>query len=235
MEVEVVDEMIERLVTGLKNEKILDDTILSVTSDHGEELWEHGSFSHGASAMYNEVIRTPWILNRPIGGGRIDANVSHTNVLPTVLDLAGIEVADEFRSKSVKRLIGQTEEPGDTPSAVYCETAQLVSVVSGEFKLIAPNKRTRFRSAKERLRYKVSRARRRLGGMADRPVELYNLRFDPGEKTNIASSEKETVARLTKLIDAYCAGERVTFGEGQNLTEAEEERIRKELEGLGYY
>ena len=185
--------------------------------------------------MYNEVIRTPWIVNRPAGGARVDANVSHTNVLPTVLDLAGIEMTDEFRSKSVMRLTENTGQSSGNGAAVYCETAHLVSVVSGAFKLIVPNKRSRFRSAKEKLRYKVSRARKRLSGEEERRVELYNLRKDPGEATSIASREKETVARLTRLIDAYWAGEHGTFGEGQDLTEAEEERIRKELEGLGYY
>ncbi len=243
MEVEVVDEMLGLLMAGLKSLGILESTIVSFSSDHGEELWEHGSFSHGASAMYNEVVRTPWIVSRPsgtIGGRGVDVNVSHTNILPTLLDLAGIDLTDEIRSKSVRRLMDRMEDEADqsfeveTPP-VYCETAHLISVISGDYKLIALNKRTRFRSTKEKLRYRASRVGKLLSGKGERPIELYNLRLDPGEKTNVASMETETVARLKKLIDIYYAGGRFTFGEGQDLTEAEEERIKRELEGLGYY
>jgi len=84
LEVRVADEAVGMLAGELERLGIFDTTVLSVSSDHGEELWDHGSFGHGAGAMYNEVIRTPWILTCPerIPAGTVVTEcVSQTNVL----------------------------------------------------------------------------------------------------------------------------------------------------------
>lgn len=242
MEVEVVDEMIGLLMDGLKSLGSNENTMVSFLSDHGEELWDHGSFSHGTSAMYNEVIRTPWIVSYPKGilpGRRVDANVSHTNVMPTLVDLAGIELGAEIRSRSVRRFLDTDDDDEGAARAgvqpVYCETGHRISVIRERHKLIAPNKRTQFRNTKDRLRYAASRVRRRIGLGEGQRKELYDLRTDPGERNDLASKERDTVSRLAALIDAYYEGKQVSFGEGTTLTAEEEERIKKELEGLGYY
>jgi arylsulfatase A-like enzyme len=241
MEVKVVDDMIGRVLKGLAGLGIEGETIVSVSSDHGEEFWEHGGFSHGDSAMHNEVIRTPWIVSCPdlIGGGiEIDRNVSHTNILPTLMDLAGIDIPSAAQRKSVRRLIdagGDTTGHVLTNKPVYCETMSRISVIEGDFKLIAPNERARYRGTRERLKYRLSRAKKRLSGTGSADVELFDLRNDPGETVNIAAHNPDTVKRLSSLIDAYHSSDDTAFGSGDDLSPEEEERIKKELEGLGYY
>jgi arylsulfatase A-like enzyme len=243
MEVRVVDDLVGRMVAELDRLGIFEQTILSLSSDHGEELWDHGSFGHGASAMHNEVIRTPWILTCPerisprVG---VESNVSHTNILPTILDVAGLELDQDLRSKSVAGLVGQpaisadgSRGRGGTP--VYCDTARWISVVRGDYKLIAPSTRSRFRSRAEKLRYRLSRVKRSFEGKAKHDVALYELRSDPGERHNLAGREKGLAASLRGLAGAYYreAGPISLPGE-QGMSRTEEEEIKKELEGLGY-
>ncbi len=242
MEVKVVDEMIGRVMRTLEDIGILDDTIVSVSSDHGEEFWEHGGFSHGASAMHNEVIRTPWVVSCPsviCSTAEINSNVSHTNILPTLMDLAGIDLPVSARRKSVRGLIETQGDGGEEARSkgrtVYCETATRISVMDGEMKLIAPNERARYRGTKEKLKYRMSLAKKRLKGSGGEQVELYDLGDDPGERKNIADSNPDVVKRLKGLIDEYHASDDTTLGAGEDLTPEEEERIKKELEGLGYY
>lgn len=242
MEVKVVDEMVGRVVKALERIGILDDTIVSMSSDHGEEFWEHGGFSHGASAMHNEVIRTPWVVRYPSvirSPVEINSNVSHTNILPTLMDLAGIDLPDSARRKSVRGLIETPNGGGESAFSrggpVYCETATRISVIEGDMKLIAPNDNARYRGAKEKLRYRLSLAKKRLKGAGGEKVELYDLGKDPGERSNIAEANPDAVKRLKGLIDAYHASDDTSLGAGKDLTPEEEARIKKELEGLGYY
>ncbi|UCG51571.1 MAG: sulfatase [Candidatus Latescibacterota bacterium] len=242
VEVKVVDDLVGAVVNTLRTLGVLDNTIVSLSSDHGEELWDHGSFSHGASAMYNEVIRTPWILSVPgqdETAGVVDENVSHVNILPTIIDLAGIEMPDEYLGRSVrghveasKGLSGADEKP---LPPVYCETARLISVVDGDYKLITPNQRTSFRSRKERIRYRLGRIKQRFTGSERRALELYDLRADPGEKRNLAKERRAVAECLLSLIRDYHAGRGPAIEAARDLTKEEEDRIKKELEGLGYH
>jgi arylsulfatase A-like enzyme len=242
MEVRVVDDMIGRLISALDGLGIFEQAVLSLSSDHGEELWDHGSFGHGASAMHNEVIRTPWILSCP---ARIDVravvelNVSHTNILPTILDVAGLDLDDVFGAKSVRALIdGRAARSqrgagrGETP--VFSDTARWISVMRGDFKLIAPSMRIRFRSRPEKVRFALSRVRRALSGEATRAVQLFDLRNDPGERTDVAAREKGTLSALRALAREYYESEGSRVEGGEKLTKREEEELKKELEGLGY-
>jgi len=85
------------------------------------------------------------------------------------------------------------------------------------------------------VRYHLSRAKKRLTGTGRAGVELFDLAADPAERTNLAAREPDVVKRLMRLIDEYHASDDETLGAGRDLTPEEEERIKKELEGLGYY
>ncbi|HPG25831.1 MAG TPA: sulfatase [Myxococcota bacterium] len=71
---------------------LLENTVLILTSDHGEELFDHGGFSHGYS-LYRELLHVPLYLHLPgqTTPGKRDHLVSTIDILPTVLELADIE------------------------------------------------------------------------------------------------------------------------------------------------
>jgi arylsulfatase A-like enzyme len=88
-EILVVDDALEYLVSGLKSRGRWDNTILVVTSDHGEEFWDHGGFEHGHTLM-GELTRVPLIVAGAVPGhGRVDAVVEHVDLVQGLLSSAG--------------------------------------------------------------------------------------------------------------------------------------------------
>jgi arylsulfatase A-like enzyme len=90
-----IDEEIRTIVAALETRRLLDRTVIVVTSDHGELFGEHGLLGHGHSLYLNE-IRVPLLIWNRSGlpaGARIGETVSLRDLGRTILDLAGIETA----------------------------------------------------------------------------------------------------------------------------------------------
>ena len=88
------DHSLELLVNKLRELRALQNTLIIVVSDHGEEFWDHGWTAHGHS-LYQElahcvfVMWNPHLLPTP---RRIDNPVQLIDVMPTVLDLMGVKI-----------------------------------------------------------------------------------------------------------------------------------------------
>lgn len=91
-EVRDVDEQVGNILDALKDVGAYDDALIVFSSDHGEELWEHGGLGHGLT-LHDEVLRVPYIIKPP--GGKesrtFEPTVSTVTIMPTVLELCGIE------------------------------------------------------------------------------------------------------------------------------------------------
>ncbi len=88
-----IDAQVGRVVEQLQHERILDNTLLIVVSDHGEQLGEHGLFNHGNS-LYRPVVHVPLVLRFPgkaPAGLRVSSPVSLRDLPATVLDLLARE------------------------------------------------------------------------------------------------------------------------------------------------
>jgi arylsulfatase A-like enzyme len=86
------DDTVARIVADLESRNLLERTLLVVTSDHGEEIFERGAFNHG-DTLYEEVTRVPLVLYAPgriPGGVVVEGPVSLTDLPATLLDLAGV-------------------------------------------------------------------------------------------------------------------------------------------------
>lgn len=124
----------------------LDNAIVVVTSDHGEGFMEHGRLLHGY-APYEEVSRVPLILSAPEGlgltVGSVDEAVGLIDVLPTLLDLAGLESGGGgMQGRSLVPLLrgGSLQ-----PRSVYADTERIRSLTDGDRKLILfPDGRSEF-------------------------------------------------------------------------------------------
>jgi arylsulfatase A-like enzyme/Flp pilus assembly protein TadD len=91
-EVSAVDRELDRFFTLLRERGLWNDIVLSVTSDHGESLGEHGEATHGFY-VYDSTIRIPWILKAPgQTARRVGAQVRLVDVMPTMIGLAEIAV-----------------------------------------------------------------------------------------------------------------------------------------------
>jgi choline-sulfatase len=162
------DELVGRLIATLRDSGRLDDTLVVVTSDHGEGLGEHGEDVHGYF-VYESTLNVPLVVRGPgvKVGTRIDALTRSVDLYPTLLELAGVHAetpANAGRSLA-PALRGDRvdEEPSFAESLVplvHYGWSDLRTVRDGRWKYI----------------------------LAPRP-ELYDLDRDPGETNNLAEQE----------------------------------------------
>ncbi len=92
-----VDSQLERFMEDLSSEGILDDTLVLVTADHGEGFLDHGRLFHSGDLVYDELMRVPLIIRYPkarAGGLRVDAQVRLIDIMPTLLEAAGLDYVD---------------------------------------------------------------------------------------------------------------------------------------------
>jgi arylsulfatase A-like enzyme len=185
LEVQWVDTAVGNLIDLLAARGLWDDTILVVTSDHGEGFWEHQRLLHG-HAPYDEQIRVPLVIRFPawmrVEPGRRSAPVGLIDLMPTLLDLAGIAVPAECRGRSLTAAIRGEE---DAARAILVETGHERALRTRDAKLL------------------VRRDREAAS------LEYYDLAADPAELRNLATPCdgpcRDDVRRLREIEDALVA------------------------------
>ncbi len=103
-EIRYTDDQIARLWEQLENWGLADQVILGLTSDHGDEFWEHGQKGHHKT-LFEEVLRVPMVLRAPglaPAGKRIQGTAANYDLAPTLLDLAELEGWPARRGKSLR-------------------------------------------------------------------------------------------------------------------------------------
>jgi arylsulfatase A-like enzyme len=137
-EVRYVDEGIGALLAELEAARAYEDALIVLTSDHGEEFWEHDGFEHGHS-LYNEVLQVPLVVKGPdVPRGRwVEHPVSTQDVMGTVLDLCGGCGAAPRSSASLRPLW----QGGAAPSRPLVSTGMLyyderLALFFGEYKYL---------------------------------------------------------------------------------------------------
>lgn len=112
-----IDYNIGRLLQELEDLGLMDRTIVVYTADHGEMMAEHRSWTKGLTG-YDATIRVPMIIRYPgvfSGGLRINKMACSIDLLPTLLDLAGLEIPGNIQGKSLR--------PGNVASGSWREFA----------------------------------------------------------------------------------------------------------------
>ncbi|WP_299534391.1 sulfatase [Ulvibacterium sp.] len=115
-----VDDNIRRLMDYLKEEGLLENTIIVYTGDQGFMLGEHDYIDK--RWMYEESMRMPFFVRYPKsikGGIRTDAIINNTDFAPTLIELAGGKSPDYMQGKSFKSILETGEEPENWQKATY--------------------------------------------------------------------------------------------------------------------
>ncbi len=96
------DSNFAKIVDNLKQSGILNKTIIILTSDHGEEFWEHDGFAHGHT-VYNELLHVPLIIgySSHLPGTNIKSYVQLLDFFPTILSLAKIKNDFKLRGRDL--------------------------------------------------------------------------------------------------------------------------------------
>lgn len=133
-EVAYTDGLIGELRDGLRERGVLDNTAIVLTGDHGEGLGEHGESFHGYY-VYDSTIRVPYILRLPPAsedaarharGRFVHEAVSHVDLMPTLLELLGLDIPEAVHGRSLLPFLdnsGSTSwNDGEEKRTVYSES-----------------------------------------------------------------------------------------------------------------
>ena len=150
-----------------------------VTSDHGEEFFEHGGTGHGFT-FYEEMLRIPWILRFPGGPEElvIDQRVQLIDMMPTILDLVGISGPEEMQGESLTGLIRGDNSRGIEDRALIAEASHLGngrSLIHGDVKIIRGNYLPSYLSSIDRLLFNLRQIVARSDDL------FFDLKGDPKE------------------------------------------------------
>lgn len=148
-EVAYADAALGKLVVQLRGSGILDRTVTLVSSDHGEEFWEQGTRGHGKN-LYDPTLRVPLILRYPPrieGGQHISRLVRSVDIVPTLLELAGLPIPDDLDGHSLLaaaagRLDG--EDAGEVFASLRLDGHDLYALRNAEWKLVWESRADRY-------------------------------------------------------------------------------------------
>jgi len=133
------DDILGDLFDALRAGPLAENTIVVITADHGEEFLEHDIVLHGD--LYRTVTWVPLLLRLPggeMGGTRIDAPVGLIDLLPTLLDLTGIEPPVPLGGRSLVPLIrGEAADLGRPVFSEFDDLGGHLSVLDDEYHLVA--------------------------------------------------------------------------------------------------
>lgn len=175
------DAALGKLLAALRAQKLYEDAVLVVASNHGESLGAHGEETHGIF-LYDETIHVPLVVKLPrneMPGKRVRGRVRLLDVAPTVLEAAEIPVPSQMQGQSLLRV---AKNP-DTDQPVYARSdfsqqafgwSVMESWRAGKYLYIRAPKQ-----------------------------ELYDLSADPGAIRNLALSAKATLDTIAAQLQAF--------------------------------
>jgi arylsulfatase A-like enzyme len=205
-EILFVDGQLGRLRRGLDERGLLNDLLIVLTSDHGEELFDHDGFEHG-HAMWQELLHVPLVFWGPgVRAGRESGPVSLVDLYPTLLEAVGIQTPE----RSAGRSLWSNLLRGDSLPA---RTLHAESVLFGPERKVAL-----------RWPYKLVR------DVKNPRHRLFDLQDDPGERAGIGKRRRDVARELNTTLRAL---ESVAPPSPRRRAQLNSE-TRENLRALGY-
>ncbi|MXV93906.1 MAG: sulfatase-like hydrolase/transferase [Chloroflexi bacterium] len=182
-----MDACIQSIFQALESLGILDETIIALNGDHGETLYDHECwFDH--HSIYDNVLHVPLILRYPgavPAGARVSGYNQHKDLLPTLLELAGLETQHKFDGRSLLPMArGEVASHESEFFISECTWMRKQGWRTPTWKLMV--------ALEPDFHFKPE-------------VELYNLVEDPNEDNNLAEAHPDVVAALRGRMDAWIA------------------------------
>ena len=174
-EVAFTDFHIGRVLDALEASPLAGRTVVVLTGDHGEAFGEHGEFFHGRE-VWDEIVRVPLVIRVPgVKPRRITRRVSHVDLEPTILELAGVAADAGARGESLASELFGSDLPArpiliDQPRNVYYDPKR--AFIEGGLKLHHLFDSNTYR--------------------------LYDLDHDPHETHDLAAEDTVTLRRIRR-------------------------------------
>jgi arylsulfatase A-like enzyme len=228
------DKFVGKLIDKMEALGLLEDTILIITSDHGEDLGGRNpkdatmEFGHGHN-LYDESLLVPLIFyntNVFLQGKKIPHQVRLLDITPTILDYVNIKEKFEFQGASLKEMIeGKDNKSRPAYSEATTYGTERESIRFNDFKYVH---RISFGQITQPESY----------GLPITPLhELFNLKEDPFERNNIAHTQEEMVHNSQELISFIFPEKEFDKNEApetKTLDLSKDESLLNSLRGLGY-
>ncbi|MFZ5845497.1 MAG: sulfatase [Patescibacteria group bacterium] len=159
---------------------LMEKTIFVITSDHGEELYEHGRIDHGQS-LYDELLHVPLIILVPgVPGKIIETQVRSIDLMPTILELTAISPPE-----SVKKQMAGTS---------------LVPLLRGQKLKLDVFPETDYRYAIFKRSIRTRNNWKYILDLENKLEELYDISSDRNEQDNLVNNKKDQLGRLRQLL-----------------------------------
>ncbi len=192
-----LDDLLRDLLEGLRATGHLEDTIVVLTADHGEQLGEQHMLDHQYS-VYQAVLRVPLVIYAPgrVAPGHETRPVMNFDLFPTLLDLAGIAPPMGPRSHAMSLLAPQSDRVrfAEEPATPKTGIEQVARVHPGWDAI----------GFQRRLRTLIEGTQKLVWG-SDGRQEMYDLATDPYETRNQIDAQPEIAAKLGADLDRYFA------------------------------
>jgi arylsulfatase A-like enzyme len=198
-EIAYFDRRFGELLAAVREAGLLDDTILVFTSDHGEEFLEHGHICH-CRTLFDTAIKTPLIVRVPgVEPRTVTAPVQNLDIVPTLLDYAGVDTAVlPLEGHSLRPLIEGREDREPRPQ--FAAQGVFRSVSDGQLKLIHNLDNGKF--------------------------WLYNVAAQPQETRNVLRRQRRSFHRLRETLNTWLARTEGEAGERVSKSQEAEARLK---------
>lgn len=222
------EQLIRPLIEKLKKKGIYEQVLIIVTSDHGEEFFDHGTWEHRHN-LYDETLKVPLIIKFPnssFKGKRIHPVVRLVDVMPTILDVFHIEHSHlELDGRSLLPFLRGKEKEDRT---------FLADLAGNLLDSHIPEKKV-INSSKNKLILNRPMSPEDLAFFISPPpatpfIELYDLESDPREKKNLAQEKSRFVREMMSEVEELYK----RAGKGKRTPVKIDERLRERLKALGY-
>jgi len=200
----------KRLLQTIESLSLKDETVIVVTSDHGEEFFDHAGLGHGIT-LYQEVIHVPLIIYDPRQkkGRRISEYVNSAALFSTVSDRLGLK----------------------TPGFVQVESLFPLERISSRFQAIYSSTERNQAENKERWASMIIPPYKRITGLLGAGEMLFNLAKDPQELNNLLLVQPDQSERFReRILEWYQSTAEAFPDEWQPLTQ----EILQKLKNIGY-
>jgi arylsulfatase len=204
------DQLIGELVQALKDEQILEKTLIVITADHGEKFLEHGELVHGGKTLYNEVVHVPLIIHNkkafPLQK-RVERLVEAVDVFATLIDFCNL---DEVKLGETNQLQGSSilEDVKNKTIFIVSSRRNKMKILNGKWSLIYST------DANE--------------------TELYDLHEDPDEKIDISDQHKDITEEMLKMLRSKITESMNLSQSVKHEYKKIDNEVRETLKSLGY-
>jgi arylsulfatase A-like enzyme len=226
------DAMVGQLIEYLRRENILDETLIIIVADHGENLGEHGLMSH-QYCVYDTLAHVPLIIRYPPlfpAGQRVPDQVQTLELFTTIMDILAVDQSKVPNDVHGRSLIPEKLALHPLPFAV---SEYLVANLARMRRLFPDHDIDRYDRGLRAIRrddWKAIFA-------SDGDIELYNLAIDPQETLNLAVQRPDLVREIQAQLNDWLAsvGMASTGPAGKDEEADLDPVVVKRLQDLGYF